>query len=265
MNRGILLMCFGSQTYGKYAYNMACSIRHCSELPLHLLCDSGSIKNLDTSVFTSYEVVEFERENIKIDNCLAKIKLFERSPFDHTIYLDVDGLCLNDPMPLFDIPTPYAQLLGMNDSPWAGQETIRHWFNIEDFPNLQTSIIAFKKSDKKFFDQLKKNYDNRLPNEYYREMWGKSKQHPDELYYGATMAQLGVIPECIQPVFFPRENKTVAEIKEYTILSMWGGNNVRSYAFDLYDRLMFKIMEARGRNHYYKARNLYKDKFINQK
>lgn len=274
-------MCFNSTTYGRYAYNMAHSIRHYTNLPIHLLTDKESIAGIDQSIFDSIETIDFERNEAgKIDNCFAKIKLYERSPFDKTLYLDVDGVMLNDPIGVFHIlegKNIYTQPMGKGKRgddisySWASNDIVWDRFGLNEdtiFPTCQTSIIYFEKSkeSKSFFKKLHFNYKNKLKPIEYREMWGRSNQHPDELYYSITMAQFNIVPEDFNPVFFPEKLETITNIENnYYVLSMYGGNNVRPYALGLYDRILQKVLRAKGMNHYFKAHNLYKNKFINIK
>jgi hypothetical protein len=272
--KGILLMCHTSNYYGKWAYNMAHSIRSFCDTPIHLIHDSVSIQGIDTSVFTSMQVTEFSK-----DFCLEKIKIFERSPFEETLYLDVDGIMINNPEDIFtrlEGSTFWTQPMGRgkkgDDSinyMWAKNNLLYDRFKIDAnhwFTTCQTSIVYFTKEAKGFFSQLKVNYENRLKPIEYREMWGKSKQHPDELYYSITMAQMGMLLYEWRPVFFPEKIKTISEIEsDYYVLSMYGGNNVKAYALAYYDKVMQKILNAVGRNHFYKANKLYQKKFINIK
>lgn len=277
--KGILLMCFNSQTYGKFAYNMAHSIRYYTDLPIHLLCDRESIEGIDTSVFSSYEIIDFERNEFgRIDNCLAKISLYERSPFDETLYLDVDGIMINNPEDIFkqlEGEIIWTQPMGKGTKTenitytWADNEIVWSRYNLPEetvFNTTQTSIIYFTKDAKLFFDVLKENYGNKLNKQEYREMWGRSSQHPDELYYSVTLAQMGIDLKEFRPVFFPEKIETVTNIlNKYYVLSMYGGNNVKPYAKSLYDRVMQSLLNKIGRNHYYKVEKLYKNKFINIK
>lgn len=279
MTKGILLMCFNSQTYGKFAYNMAHSIRHYSDLPIHLLCDERSISGIDLSIFSSYDLLEFEKDELgRIDNCLAKIKLFERTPFNKTLYLDVDGVVLNNPEKIFDTlkgEKIFVQPMGKgqkNDSitySWAKNDIVWERYGLKDetvFNTCQTSIIYFNTDAEEFFIRLEENYKNRLDISEYSEYWGKSKQHPDELYYSITMAQMGIQPMEFRPVFFPEKIEDVSKIeRDYFILSMYGGDNVKPYAKKHYDRLMQNILNPKSITHYFKIDKLYKNKFINIK
>jgi hypothetical protein len=274
-------MCFNSVTYGRYAYNMAQSIKHYTDLPIHLISDSESTSGIDDSIFTTHEVINFERNEAgSIDNCLAKIKLFERSPFDQTLYLDVDGVMLKNPEDLFtrfEGKTIWTQPMGTGTKDhnitytWAPNEIVWERFKLKEdtlFTTCQTSIIYFEKGkeSKEFFKKLHSNYKQKLKPIEYREMWGRSKQHPDELYYSVTMAQMGISLEELSPIFFPEKVEKISTIEaNYYVLSMYGGNNVKPYALAYYDRIMQSILGKRGLNHYYKAYKLYEKKFISQK
>jgi hypothetical protein len=272
--KGILLMCHTSNFYGKWAYNMAHSIRSFCEIPIHLIHDLESIKGIDTSVFTSMQLTEFSK-----DFCLEKIKLFDRSPFEETLYLDVDGVMINNPEDIFTRLKGsmfWTQPMGTgkkgDDSinyMWAKNELIFDRFKIDVnnlFTTCQTSIVYFTKEAKGFFNQLKINYENRLKPIEYREMWGKSNQHPDELYYSITMAQMEITLQDFRPVFFPEKIEKISKIEsDYWVVAMYGGNNVKLYALEYYDRVMQKVLNAVGRNHKYKVHNMYKNKFINIK
>lgn len=266
-------MCHSSPYYGKWAYNMAHSIRALSEIKIHLVHDKASTQGIDLSIFDSKEEIEFGN-----DFGLEKIKVFDRSPFDETLYLDVDGIVINNPDEIFDKlkgSSIWVQPMGKGTKgdnityTWAANVIVWLRFNLSDetiFNTCQTSIIYFTKEAKKFFERLKENYNDRLEPYEYREMWGLSKQHPDELYYSITLAQMGIDLQEFRPVFFPEKIKDIGIIlNDYYVLSMYGGNNVKPYALTLYDRIMQKIMNGFGKNHKYKANKLYAKKFINIK
>lgn len=266
-------MCHTSTYYGKWAYNMAYSIRSFCDIPIHLVHDKKSIEGVDTSAFTSMEEAEFSN-----DFCLEKIKIFERSPFEKTLYLDVDGIVIKNPEDIFEElegSVIWTQPMGRGNKDdkitytWAANELVYERFNLSDetiFTTTQTSIVYFTKEAKGFFNQLKLNYEKRLKPIEYREMWGRGKQHPDELYYSITMAQMNISLKDFKPVFFPEKKESVSIIlNDFYILSMYGGNNVKPYALDLYDKIMFNVMRKKGMNHYYKVDKLYRNKFINIK
>jgi alpha-N-acetylglucosamine transferase len=268
-------MCHTTDFYGKWAYNMAHSIKSLCDIPIHLVHDMKSTEGLDMAVFNTHSVAEFSK-----DFCYEKLRIFEHSPFEETLYLDVDGMLLNNPEEIFDKlkgSIVWTQPMGTGKKGddtinymWAKNDLLYERYNIPEdnlFTTTQTSIIYFTREAEGFFNQLKINYENRLKPIEYREMWGKSKQHPDELYYSVTMAQMGISLQEFRPVFFPEKVKTIEEIEQnYYVLSMYGGNNVKPYARAYYDRRMQnQVFNPKGLNHKYKVDRLYKNKFINIK
>jgi hypothetical protein len=277
MERGIILMAYGG-VYHKYAYNLAYSIKFYSDEKIHLLCDQSP--DVDTSVFDSIEIFEpAKREDGDYDHCQNKIDIYKRSPFDKTLYLDVDAVCLKNISYFINELSGtyvYSQLVDSGKredrigySVWANNETIWNHFGLTDesvLPALQTSVVYFEKGEHAhhFFLKLQENYDNKLSIEQYTSMWGRNKSHPDELYYSATMAQLGVLPDKgLQPIFYPHAKLTTTEIFDnYYLLSQYGAFGLtRPYAIDLYDRHMSSILAENKKNLQYKAGNLYKKKF----
>lgn len=280
IEKGIILISFGSATYAKYAYNMAFSIKHFSkDLLVYLFTDGIGLDHIDSSIFDKVELSTFYPE----DPGLNKVGLFEMSPFEKTLYLDVDGVCLRDITPLFDeleSQNVFAQVIdcGKRDdkitySEWADNKTIWEHFDLKEdaiLSGLQTSIIYFNRSEesKEFFSKLKENYENKLPKEKYLLLWGFKKHHPDELYYSGTMSQMEIVPDKrVQPIFFPDKVESTQKIlNEYYILSQFGGQSlVRPYAHDLYNRHLSAIMRENKKDHLFKSQNLYKNKMIVQK
>lgn len=275
MTKGIVLLSFGSATYAKYAMNMAYSIKHYCSVPVHLFSDGFGLDEIDQSIFDKVEIREFSK-----DPGYNKMCLYENSPFDRTLYLDVDGVCMKDVTPVFEAlnGTPvYTQVIdygpyteSKNYMEWAKNKTIWEHFKLKEdaiLCSVQTSIIYFEKGKKaeKFFDKLKQNYSNPLPKDKYHILWGRRKHHPDEVYYAATLAQMNIVPKPeFAPVFFPDKIAPVSKIlSDYFILSQFGAETIsKQYSQELYDKLMIPIMRDRGKSHSFKASRLYKFKMI---
>lgn len=98
MNRGVLLLALGSPLYGQMAFNAALSIK--SEDPnikIALFYTKGAISSLKKwhlPFFDSYH--EVPEEDYKVNGTnqyqICKLRVADYTPFDETIYLDVDLL-----------------------------------------------------------------------------------------------------------------------------------------------------------------------------
>lgn len=289
--KGVLLVAYGDKSYGGWAYNMAQSLRyHSPSVNIHLACMPETVKDIDLSVFTTVDMapdLPF-KFNGTIDTAQAKTLLFDLSPYDQTIYLDVDGVALNDIEPYFERVfaghSVYYQGMGQGTKAdaisymWllSNEITWNHFGLKEDaiFTTSQTSFVAFDRSElaDKFFARLKENYKNKAADNLFAITWGPAAHQPDELYYSGTAAQLGIIPDmAIQPVMFPREhvgpqNIGKEVVDKFLILSMWGARNlVRPWAKDYYNRLMHKYLSSFFTPHIFKAHQLYDKKFSGRK
>lgn len=282
MSKGILLIAYGKY-YGQFAYNLAASIKSQSDVKIHLVCDEAAIKNLQMDFFDSHKIYDFPMSEGRIDPCQTKIEVLKMSPFEKTMYLDVDAVCLNKIDPLFDAldgEPVYVHIMGQGGekdkihySHWADNDVIWPHFKLSHdavLPSTQTSIIYFEKGSKSksFFAQLQKNYNNKLDKKQYTNMWGLSKSHPDELYFAVTFAHMGNIPKPeLKPIFYPVVLENEGKIlKDYYLLSIYGAHRtIKNYALSLYDRVMKKLFKPMGIHHRYDAHGLYKHKFAGQR
>jgi len=90
----ILLIAYGNSAYAKFASNLAYSIKKFFNVHITLASD-GCHEGYDMSKIDS--IIPFNPNDFSNDPCLIKISLLEISPYDKTIYLDVDMICLNNP------------------------------------------------------------------------------------------------------------------------------------------------------------------------
>ena len=100
MSKGILLVALG-RDYNKLAYNLTKSIKQYSNLDVAVITDSSDREFLD-----AFDEVIKPRacdyiEDKQFNPFKLKTFMYEYSPFDETIYLDVDAVCLKDISSLF--------------------------------------------------------------------------------------------------------------------------------------------------------------------
>lgn len=262
---GILLIACG-KTYGKYANNLAASIKHFnSDIKIHLCCDEITIEYISMDFFDIIDIC-FDYE--KKDWCEIKCNINKYSPFERTLYLDVDAVCLKDLSALFEALKTESIFIQKTDSKniWATNEIVsEHYGKKINVNTVQTSIIYFDRSESsnKFFHQLAILNKNRLPKTSYKSMWGASRAHPDELYYSIAFDLLGLNIIDFRPIFFAEKHEKVSIIlNNYYLLSQFGGiSTSKAYSIDLYCKLMrnyFKNLNKKP----YDGINLYKNKFV---
>lgn len=183
--RGVLLIALGHPLYGKLAYTLAQSLKFTSpELKIHLVFTQSSISHLSASqidIFDSMQDAPHDcyHRNGNLEYIKAKTWMYQLSPFDTTIFLDVDMIWLPkksinnlfDELKELDYTIQnrdYADLgsksLNPGYSQWANVVEIKkaYGFTQGRYYSLHSEFVYFKKSkqNKKFFDEWIKQYDN---------------------------------------------------------------------------------------------------------
>lgn len=203
-SRGVLLIALGSPQYGCYAANLAASIRYNDPgLPIHLVHTAESTTLLGAehlALFTSHTVCPLDayvspdsgtRQFIR-----AKTWMYELSPFEETLFIDVDALIL----PGHSLTELMTQLsaschftmqnrgcIDLSRNEKFKDYTV--WCDIEEFKRhygqrkglfyqYQSEFAFFKKNkkNKTYFDLVRELYDrppipaegfdNGIPDEY---------------------------------------------------------------------------------------------------
>lgn len=188
--RGIVLLALGHAFYGRMAHNLAVSLKNSSKnIPITLLHDGGSLGHLTQEkrdVFDKLKLIPSERYSCKgkFAPTKAKLSVYELSPYDQTIFLDVDMIwCKNQSVnALFDelADTSFAMsnegfidASGENKSNpkytfWAeADQILMTWLDEPGFASgrlyqLRSEFMYFQKNDanKEFFKLAKKIYEN---------------------------------------------------------------------------------------------------------
>lgn len=97
MDRGILLIANGHPLYGFYAHNLVVGLKyHSPEIPVALVTDWAAINGLDNEDRGRFDIIiDTKKEwitghNEKTDYLKCKLHIGEITPFNKTLYLDVD-------------------------------------------------------------------------------------------------------------------------------------------------------------------------------
>ncbi len=164
-----------------------------------------------------------------------KLNVYDLTPFDKTLYLDVDTVLLFNKS-LFGLIASFTTQFEIANRGYNGHSD---WMETNEWLNCSSECIYFEKSEKikELFDHAKRFYkENTLVN---RKIGGQQPDEPSFAYaISKTELELSLIP--FYPCFWEgQENKYKSdqEIKEqYTLLSM-GGKRVSNRLQQLYDRI----------------------------
>lgn len=283
MEKGILLLAFGKRAYGFLAYNMAVSIRHFNkDIPILLIHDGQALNQLTPNQLAIFSKIVKAPVDLKNPG-LSKITLMMLSPFQHTLYLDTDGMATKDIGPLFDIlinsNSDFATVITDNyrlsegdnvqKLNWAyGNDIFEHYKLPKDgvLPCNNTSIIYFRATKKagEIFQKILKGFD--FPFEKLKLSWGGTM--PDELPVSVALMGEENIALPVGTIFFG--NRPVPQsdndlIESFYFISIYGGKNYTKLRYHgLYDREMAKYYRAMGEDYLYKYTLTIGDKHANR-
>ncbi len=264
------------------AYNLAVSLKHHSPgIPIHLIATESVLKEVnDKLVFDSIEWLD----DAPLDPGRFKAQIYYRLPFDETLFLDVDGLCLQPIEPMLDrlsasgvhYATFINEVYDIN-SPnilpqmwWAYRQDIWSHYGFDHetkFPATQSSIQYIRKCDKtaQLYELFNEAFENPIPLEQLRNRWGGGQ--PDELYLNVALAKQGEFHHIgLDSMYFGNTSAIRPHViaKDYYFLSLFGNrSNIKPMYWDYYDNLLGKIQSQRGMRHIFMGHSVRSDKIAN--
>jgi len=275
---GILLIAVGHGNYAKMACTLACSIRaNGIELPIALVHDANTYR------YITDEYRPFFNEFISIpDECItlgektcyikAKAHMYDLTPFDTTLFLDVDIVATNNGK----LAEVIKELEGVNfavknsgmttfasapagHKQWAVLDEVREAYELDadaEVWNVHSEFIFWKQ-----------DHENRILFDAWRDNFTNIKVKPvefggcipDELPLWIAMSQHKRKPHMTPylPTYWPFDSKErlrLRDLTEYAGVSIGGAviNEVQKNNYDLLAQIHGKRMNVR---HVYKCEN----------
>jgi hypothetical protein len=272
---GILLIALGGVSYAKWAANMAASLRfHSPDVKIHLAHSEGFETNFTEveklKLFDSFSVIPKEYyTNEKGKFAPGKCKLYMNlyTPFNRTIYIDVDGCAIKDIKPIFESLKDRAVVSQVVSTTETGAESWAcQWMSLKDtlktynikgkfrLEELNSSFMYFDKDKNKckdYFEAAQRCYIDD-----YVSTWGGS--FPDELAFNVATQLSGLSLAWEKPITF-FENPT----NQYFV-GLYGGYSSKFLRiYRIYEREINKAwIRIMGKTAPYKFHHLMKRKFI---
>jgi hypothetical protein len=134
MKRGILSIYWGDE----------------AKLPLQRLCKS--IKQFCPNL--GHELIKIDADSEDLKNLNQKANMFNLSPFDETLFLDIDTVVMGNLDFGFEKAKKYGLALSICEAPWARR--YQALFSGDEI-EYNTGVIFFTKKAKPVFDEWKKN------------------------------------------------------------------------------------------------------------
>lgn len=257
--RGIILIATTHPYYGRMAYNLCMTIKATgSNVPVYLFWNGAALNHLSAEQRTIFD----HTEQIAHAAFGAKLYLYDLSPFEHTLYLDVDMAWLPKYQPehLFNhVDADYASITeGTNIEPhpkyyfWADWEEIKQVYQIDSIYQWRSEVICFRKTERvlDMFRTAQEIYVN--PGLKTLHKFGE--HIPDELALNIACAKLGIEPHIYkwQPSYWPRlhgEGKPLDAVYHNYYLISCGSNANSGYTRRVYDRTVAAAGYKLGQRH----------------
>ena len=284
--KGITLLAIGDRAYYGWAYQMAMSIRfHSPGIPIQLIhCANPRLEPHHRRFFDVFTQIDREdyMEGKRIAPGKAKLSLYKYLAFDHTVYLDSDGLAIKDIEPLFKIcgnksfgiqyvdEIPYQEGLHKNML-WATIPEVFEKFGLKHSQTIYATNASFmfiKKGRKceTLYKRLRENYDTLRIKQANR--WGKTP--PDELFMNGTLAQLKMTIDDVRPVYFRmfkqsgQDHRWADIVARHFILGCWGDDHLNHRSVGRYYDNQVELIsrEMLGKRREFKFHYLISKKYV---
>lgn len=262
--KGVVLISGGHPMYSHYAANLAMSIRDHSDIPIVLFYEGAGLSYLfqdQKDLFT--DILELPIEYYMTTDgaryVKAKLHLYDLSPFDETLFLDVDmifsdtrisGKKIEDLFKENEMREIQFACRGekkMDEgirSEWVNLSEVKNIHGFDHWYELSSEFIYFKKGEtaQKVFDTALNYYDN--PGMEIKR-WivenGRPKLEekpnaiaefaggiPDEVPFSFALEKLGVkikapyLPSYWQPFYFAKTIPDVEVQRRFPLVSIGG-------------------------------------------
>lgn len=279
--RGIVIIALHNQQYACASANLALSLRyHNPNIHITLLTDGIHQNVFRTEHFLAFDNIkeipkEYYTDHYGFSPAKAKLSLCKLSPYDETLYLDADGLCLGNLDSLFDKlkGSKFKSAEVKNYTQWATDEYFKEFFKVESTVTINTSWMYFEKTKvgnnevftqaNKYFD---KQFDKGLDNKNLAQKWGKYL--PDEMFFNASLSKLklSVNEDNVMYLDTRGRNMQVKGLEDYSFISYYGNQNNTSLLLrEFYDKKVFVICEHFGIKSIFKMHDIMANKLVNQK
>jgi len=217
MQKGILLVALGHPNFAKMGINLAISVK--ANSPDTLIALAHNYENLNFLEARYRKHIDFDfhlepsyyRHKEKNAFGMMKTRLYEFTPFEHTLYIDVDSLMIKDKTPdrffyeidLHNFIIPHGGEMNPTSDAydfhthWVKFRDVKHLFNFQDCKIMgycQSSVIGFKRCEiaKAIFSKANYVYHVLAERNIAENMWFNTV--PDELCFWLAHGIVGFTP-----------------------------------------------------------------------
>lgn len=258
MNRGILIIVTGHAYYGRFAYNLAASIKAVEDFPVAIAYNGAVLTHLSEYQLDIFDDIIHIDESIKA-NTMCKLYAAQYTPFDQTLLLDADMLWLQGrkPTDLFnEVKDEHFMCIteGKESNPnpnyffWADTGEMKQKYDIKaEIYQTRSEVVYFDKIG----SEIVKRALEICTTHSLASVSNFAHATPDELGYNIALAEKGITLSKYkwQPSYWPNMTGGIVRwgkdlIDNHYIMS-FGSNTVsgdlkRAYA-QMTDVIFMKI------------------------
>ncbi len=260
--RGVILIALGNPYYGYLASNLAASIAYTAKgLPIYLVTNPEAISMLTEAqkgLFSTIKICpeEYYKRGEKTVYIKAKTHLYDLSPFEESLFLDVDTIMLSgktlwnvfEELKEVEFTMENRGRLNLSEFPakspylWAKVEDIKKGYKVDEgfLYGLHSEFIYWKRSPqmKAFFATVKKEFLNPKC-----EVVKFDGDLPDEFAFAMAMLKHKIYPHACpyKPLYWFLTDKALGSSLSYCIKNYYGysvgGNATPENVRRIYDQL----------------------------
>lgn len=276
-SKGWLLLATGKDTYHRMAFNMAASLRCASQYPVSLLTDGRGLEALSADHRAIFDqIIHVDDKHVKpyganvnrAEPYYTKAVLNLYTPYDCTMYLDADGICisgsLNEDPTTHQVDELFQAYEGRGfvahmetgkhftkaqaekcPMQWGKLTEIWEYYGFQDdmtFPEINSSMLYFERGS--IADDIFTLAEYLYSTWFYEPYAHRIGYYPDELSFNTACTLTYHDPDSHgQPILFDTSklNWTVDSIRKagYHFIGLFGGKNfVNPNLWSLYNRLL---------------------------
>lgn len=265
LKKGIILIATGHANYGNMAYNLALTIKKVEQMPIAIIYEGSSLSHLNENQKKIFDFIIELPETFR-QGFGTKLHLDQLTPFDKTLFLDVDMLWLGrKPSELIDslegigftcITEGNSDEINHKYYFWADPEEIKTAYQVKKVWQIRSEVMYFEKGTKIFKKARELKPESKLKT--IRKFGDKI---PDELYFNIALALLELDPHQPRwiPAYWSRLHGEVMPklsdlFKEYYLLS-FGSNAASPIMKKTYDNVMTVATNKLGLPYLFKLKS----------
>ena len=248
--KGILTIATKHALYGRYAYNLAVSVKaNAPEIPISIIADSVGISHLNASQLSIFDniITPDPDDYYKGDKCTPltlKYHLHKYTPYIFTIFMDADTILT----PMGNVGQVFISLQSYdftiaNRGEQKPDKGVSQWIDttilsVPYWYDISSEFIYFKQGDvsKGIFESALKHYkEDKIP------MKSFAGDKPDEPYLMMGMIEQGVKPHRspYKPSYWYAAEKfaNAMQVKKGYLMFSLGGKIIPPLQKKIYDEL----------------------------